>query len=602
MRLEHVLCVGIVPGPKQCKDLNSYLIPVIEELLELERGLNCGGFTPDGNEYNFVLRAFIIIIFGDIPALTKLLLMKGHNGITPCRACYMQGTRCNDTTTYYIPLKRPNARAPFPLDKLPMRTPELFRRNYEELEAKTTEVAREEYRKDTGVTGRSILTRLQSIDLPSSAPYDIMHLLFENLVPNMVRHWTGTFKELGAGRGNYELEKGEWERIGQITTQATRTIPAAFVGPLPDIAQSMKLYKAEAFSFWIQHLLLLREIIMRCLQYEITSAQIDELQTWINTWVNDYEKYYYQYSPERLPACPLTIHALLHMPYYLRRTGPLWASWAFVMERFCGHLLPAIKNRVRPYEHLDNFVQRRAQMHVVSRIHNLPTLTGPRIKYQLMHGVQISSREIIHLPFQTIVLGTPVTKRPPMTKQLKRLFTDYFRPTCPELETRELEQRLHPDSLIRYGRFRITGDSDRIRTAALIDNNPDARDNSFIKYDLLPDRNAAYRHLVDRPYRRTHYGRLMDIYYIEFTGLDDVRAPYVLLSVRECKTDGSDAVLPEHPVVAYTQLATAGLIHVDTVVAVVGRVRIGNTWAIVDRSRGNVRTRFVDEEGNDDYE
>ncbi|KAG9095747.1 hypothetical protein FS749_009884 [Ceratobasidium sp. UAMH 11750] len=189
-----------------------------------------------------------------------------------------------------------------------------------------------------------------------------------------------------------------------------------------------------------------------------------------------------------------------------------------------------------------------------------------------------------------------------MTKQLKRLFTDYFHPACQGLETRELEQRLHPDSLIRYGRFRITGDSDRIRTAALIDNNPDARDNSFMKYDLLPDCNAAFRRLEDIPYRRTCYSRLMDIYYIEFTGLDNVRAPYVLLAVQECKTDGRDAVLLANPVVTYTQLASTVLIHVDTVVAVVGRVRIGNAWAIVDRSRGNARTRFVDEEGNDDYE
>ncbi|KAG8729570.1 hypothetical protein FRC10_003791 [Ceratobasidium sp. 414] len=500
-----------------------------------------------------------------------------------------------------------------------MRTQEFFNFHYGEIEADQTEAARERYRKDTGIKGRSVLTRLQSIDLPSSAPYDIMHLLFENLVPNMVRHWTGTFKELDQGTGNYELGEGEWEQIGVLTTRATKTIPSVFVGTLPDIAQDMNLFKAEAYSFWFQyvapiilkgkipdkyyrHLILLREIVMRCLLFQITSAQIDELQTWINTWVTDYEKYYYQYNQARLPACPLTIHALLHMPYYLRRTGPLWASWAFVMERFCGHLLPAIKNCVRPYEHIDNFVQRRAQMHIVSRIYDLPAFTRPRIKYKWMHGVHISSREMIHLPFTTIILGTPVTKHPPITDWLKRLFTRYFGPTCPGLTTRELEERLHPDSLICYGRFRITGDGDRVRTAALIDNNPGARDNSFIKYDLLPDRNAAYRNLVDAPYRRTCYGQLTDIYYIEFTTLDEVQTPYVLLAVRECNTDGSDATLPENPVVTYNRLANPELIHVDTAVAVVGRIQMGNKWAIVDRSRGNIHTQFVDEEGNDDYE
>lgn len=104
-------------------------------------------------------------------------------------------------------------------------------------------------------------------------------------------------------------------------------------------------------------------------------------------------RYYYQYRTSRLPTCPLTIHALLHMPFYIRRTGPLWASWAFVMERFCGHLLPAVKNRVRPYEHLDYYVQRRAQMQIVSQVLALPSLAKPSVNYRYQNGVEMSSHE-----------------------------------------------------------------------------------------------------------------------------------------------------------------------------------------------------------------
>ncbi|KAG8733909.1 hypothetical protein FRC10_012068 [Ceratobasidium sp. 414] len=138
----------------------------------------------------------------------------------------------------HLRILRPGAQSSFPLDKLPMRTQQLFNTHYTRISAHQTKAAREQYKKDTGIVGQSILTRLQSIDLPSSAPYDIMHLLFESLVPNMVHHWTGTFKGLGQGTGNYELEEGEWERIGT----------------LPDITQHMNLYKAEAYSFWIQYI------------------------------------------------------------------------------------------------------------------------------------------------------------------------------------------------------------------------------------------------------------------------------------------------------------------------------------------------------------
>ncbi|CAE6378452.1 unnamed protein product [Rhizoctonia solani] len=162
-----------------------------------------------------------------------------------------------------------------------------------------------------------------------------MHLFFENLVPNMVKHWIGEFKGLDEGKGAYKISKEEWIAIGT----------------LPDIAQDCGLYKAEAYSFWIQylapillkgrlmqkyynHAVELREIILLCLQFKISRAEIDELQQMINNWVLKYKAYYYQYRASRLPTCPLTIHALLHIPYYIQQTGPLWALWAFVMERF----------------------------------------------------------------------------------------------------------------------------------------------------------------------------------------------------------------------------------------------------------------------------
>ncbi|KAG8764494.1 hypothetical protein FRC12_008072, partial [Ceratobasidium sp. 428] len=67
---------------------------------------------------------------------------------------------------------------------------------------------------------------------------------------------------------------------------------------------------------------------MLSVQLNITSAQVDELEAMVNRWVVDYERFYYQHTYERLPACPLTIHALLHIPYYIRMTGPQWATSA----------------------------------------------------------------------------------------------------------------------------------------------------------------------------------------------------------------------------------------------------------------------------------
>jgi hypothetical protein len=117
---------------------------------------------------------------------------------------------------------------------------------------------------------------------------------------------TGTFKDLDQGRGSYELSAAQWEAIGRETAAATQTIPADFVGTIPDIAQDIGLYKAEAYSFWIQylapivlkgrlpdkyyfHVLDLCDIIELSLRFEITNAEISTLEQMLIRWVADYE-------------------------------------------------------------------------------------------------------------------------------------------------------------------------------------------------------------------------------------------------------------------------------------------------------------------------
>ncbi|KAG9127773.1 hypothetical protein FRC07_009527 [Ceratobasidium sp. 392] len=157
------------------------------------------------------------------------------------------------------------------------------------------------------------------------------------------------------------------------------------------------------------------------------------------------------------------------------------------------------------------------------------------------------------------------------------------------------------DTLVCYGCLCLTGDGDKVCTAVLIDNNPTARNNSYIKYNNIPDKNTAFQHAPDVLVRDTNYGQLMDVYYIEF--IKDARTntqkPYLLAHVRHYKTNGLDAANPRTPVVTYTKLDTPDIIHLNLIDLVVGRIRVDDkTWAIVDRTRNGARTQFVDDDGN----
>ncbi|KAG8709425.1 hypothetical protein FRC11_005568 [Ceratobasidium sp. 423] len=437
-----------------------------------------------------------------------------------------------------------------------------------------------------------------------------MHLLFKNLVPNMIWHWTGRFKGLGQGTGNYELAPHDWAEIGRLMAQATKTIPSEFVGMLPNIAQDENLYKAEAYAFWVQylapillegrllekyyeHFLLMHEIIILVLQFELTYDNVEQLQAMVNTWVVQYEEYYYQHEANCLPTCPLTIHALLHLPYYIRTSGPLWTSWAFIMEQFCGHILPAVKNRTRPYEHLANYVQCQAQMQVVSLNHCLQNLAKPIVNFTYAHGEKFSSHERIMPVHYNIDVGV----------QLRNQLAIYFSTVYVDelgLNAVGVRAQIDTDMLVSYGCFHLTGDGDRFHTADLIAHNRDTRDNSFVRYEILPNANASLPDAPDVPVRQVYYGQLLDIFYIEFiTNVEnDVREPFLLARVRECRTGGLDAALLENPLVVYKRTSNLYIIHLDAITYVVGRVKLAHsTWAIVDRSSSGARTQFVNANG-----
>ncbi|KAF8751525.1 Transposase family tnp2 [Rhizoctonia solani] len=291
-KLDNIICVGVIPGPTQCKDINSFLTPLLNELLELE-----AGDTMDAPPAKPVTCRVILAPLRGPPSITSL--------------------------------RRPTTQSHSPFE-LPMRSHAEFLGDLEVIEAAPTRVAREFLQKD--------------------------------LVADQ-------------GNGSYEIDEVVWKAVGRQTAAATKTIPAEFVGTIPNIAEDAKLFKAEAYAFWFQymapillqgrlnepyysHFLKMREIMLLVLKFGISNDEIDELERMTGEWVLEYESLYYQYTVERLPACPLTIHALLHMAYYIRQTGPLWASWAFVMERYCQFIVLAVKNRVRPYEMIDNYVSR----------------------------------------------------------------------------------------------------------------------------------------------------------------------------------------------------------------------------------------------------
>ena len=257
-----------------------------------------------------------------------------------------------------------------------------------------------------GIKGVPILTELKSLSFPLSFPYDFMHLIWENCVDNLILLWTGKFKGLDEGREQYQLNSSTWDAIGTTTAASGSTIPSAFGARPPNFMTQKSACSAETWSFWtlfLRPILLCRrfrkckyydhfidfvKLINMCLQFEISDDEIDVIQVGLIKWVKEYEEsvlffsfhlsrsdcrcsIYYQYNPQQVSACPITIHALLHIADSIKATGPVWTTWAFPIERFCRLLLPAVKSRRFPYASLDRHVIEGAQLLQIKLAHNL---------------------------------------------------------------------------------------------------------------------------------------------------------------------------------------------------------------------------------------
>ena len=157
-KVDNMLSSMIIPGPKKPKDINSFLRPLVDELIALENGQVTAIDGDTGKE--FILRAHVLIVTADGPAAADAMGMKSPgNAYRPCRMCTISGVMRTDVKSpYYVP------HTDYSLDRLPIRTN--LRADIDLVEIANDD----ESRKLTGIRGKSELLRLKSIHFPRSFP------------------------------------------------------------------------------------------------------------------------------------------------------------------------------------------------------------------------------------------------------------------------------------------------------------------------------------------------------------------------------------------------------------------------------------------------
>ncbi|KIY61190.1 hypothetical protein CYLTODRAFT_433611 [Cylindrobasidium torrendii FP15055 ss-10] len=442
-----------------------------------------------------------------------------------------------------------------------------------------------------------------------------MHLVYENVLKNLVSLWTGNFKDMDTGQGDYEFEPGVWESIGAATAACGAHIPSTFASNPPNVADDKQATTADSWSFWMlyiapivlenkfrrkvyyDHFIELVKLVQICLKFSLSSDDIERLRTGFKDWVVAYEKLYYQNNPSRARACPLTIHALLHIADLIKVVGPVWTYWAFPTERYCGRLQPAIRSRRHPFVSIDNYVSQDAQLSHIKMVYNVhDRLTIPRRlrNPDVVRGIHDSHPDY---PLY-VLLGPKRTLVDPSVHAKVRvhLATRFGKPLSMILQVYD------PQDVVQWGCVRRLEGGDDMKAAELTNlNAEDRRDATFVRYELLVD--IAPRSAASNFVARQFYGQLKNILVVKLPASTDLNlskpTTYMLALIHQ--SDAKVASISGLDIPYYKKLTRKEVVDVATIQCLVGRVppsallpaSQSRGWGIIDRSGTIARGYYI---------
>ncbi|PPR00725.1 hypothetical protein CVT24_000949 [Panaeolus cyanescens] len=608
---ENCINVGTIPGPLKPKDWDSFCFALFEELVRLEIGVE----AYDGlREELFLLRAFLILVFGDIPAVALMMRMKGQNGLRPCRSCNILAVA--DGTpgkhTHYVPLsrrnlkdanKRPLVPASYDPEHLPMRNHDEFMAQAKEVQLALTQDASSTLSKHYGIKGIPRLSSLSSLSFPSSFPYDFMHLIWENTVKNLILLWTGSFKTPGVTHANedYLIPPHVWETIGAETLAAGKTIPAAFGAAVPNIAKQGVILTAEMYSNWTlfiapivlrgrfrkpvyyTHFLEFVRLLKLCLAIDITTTDVNNIEVGFRKWVTDYEKLYYMFKPQRLPCCPLTIHALLHIANGIRMCGPVWTYWAYPMERHCNILLPAIRSRRYPYTSIAKFVTAISQLDEIRLVYDAKedlNLDPPKAE----RGLIINHPDYLNYRLTPPMGPSRLDDDPHSNSSGVNIRAKIQVHLATRYKTTLGNIRQHfpiNDDVLQFGRIVLIDTGEVIRAWDFFSAQEDSRDNTFIRYDLDVDNNTRNPEDSEDMYTESFYGQLLRVIVLDLPAAPPLTAQPTTLALALVR---ETPVTIQQTIPVYQNPGGTEVIDLSTIQCVVGRVLQNRQWSYVDRT------------------
>lgn len=395
LRARNMMIVGLIPGPREPAVFSSFFDSLLVDLRRLAEGVQ----AYDGHrQEHFVLQAHLMVVTGDMPAISKMMAMKGSNGVSPCRFCSIHGQYSPSSRHWYYP------RAGQTLQ---------YRQNLRREILMVAAANDERIRKLHGISGLSFLMSVKSLNFPYSFGLDIMHL-YSNVAKAMWNTWTGELLPEPVyenSADSYVLTKVQQAEIGKEMVEAAHHVPVFVTRTPRDISKYKNSFKAVDWFEWItvysspllhdrlpQHALVswrhLVEAVRLSLMTTLSISDIDKMERHFQDFVDTTESIYFQGIPENLAICTSQLHGLLHVGTTIRALGPTYVSWQFGLERFAGKMEPLTTSKSQLNASLYNGLEMLEHLRYVKLLYKLDTTRPASTPYVSKEVTNMAGQKI----------------------------------------------------------------------------------------------------------------------------------------------------------------------------------------------------------------
>ncbi|KAJ9110803.1 hypothetical protein QFC22_006659, partial [Naganishia vaughanmartiniae] len=222
------------------------------------------------------------------------------------------GRKAGAQTTFYMTRISERHRSNANYADLPLRDHEQIAATASRIEHGVDADEREELQTNSGINGESCLLGIDSLIWPWCFPIDIMHVLYENIMPQLLALWQGTYKTgqtLGSSKAKHQdafvIPKGVWATIAKEISKSNHTTPAQTAPRVGNITKK-SFWTAETYSYFLMflgpvvlkgrlpapyyaHFILFSEIAKRMTSQEISYQELPVLHSKIVVWVKAFE-------------------------------------------------------------------------------------------------------------------------------------------------------------------------------------------------------------------------------------------------------------------------------------------------------------------------